>query len=163
MVRDVAVIGIGLTKFGELWDKSFRNLISEAGAKAIMDSGISGSEIDALYIGSMSAGRFVGQEHVGPISLTGVNIEREHLVIVRSPDIQRVTDHERISRYPPSLFFTIAPSRLARLLVDDLQFRVSSPKDQQVAMDHGLCVYSPERFVGSFLIGAGDPDPLSAL
>ena len=43
MVREVAIIGIGLTKFGELWDKSFRNLISEAGAKAIIDSGISGS------------------------------------------------------------------------------------------------------------------------
>ena len=55
-MRDVAVIGIGVTKFGELWDKSFRNLISDAGAKAIIDSGISGSEIDALYVGSMSAG-----------------------------------------------------------------------------------------------------------
>jgi len=66
-MRDVAVIGIGLTKFGELWDKSFRNLIAEAGAKAILDSGISGNEIDALYVGSMSAGRFVGQEHVGAL------------------------------------------------------------------------------------------------
>lgn len=66
-MRDVAVIGIGVTKFGELWDKSFRQLIAEAGAKAILDSGISGKEIDALYIGSMSAGRFVGQEHVGAL------------------------------------------------------------------------------------------------
>jgi acetyl-CoA C-acetyltransferase len=66
-MREVAVIGIGLTKFGELWDKSFRNLISEAGARAIIDSGISGKEIDALYVGSMSAGRFVGQEHVGAL------------------------------------------------------------------------------------------------
>ena len=66
-MRDVAVIGIGLTKFGELWDKSFRNLIAEAGSKAILDSGISGKDIDAMYIGSMSSGRFIGQEHVGAL------------------------------------------------------------------------------------------------
>jgi acetyl-CoA C-acetyltransferase len=66
-VRDVAVIGIGITKFGEIWDKSFRLLIAEAGSKAIFDAGIEGKEIDALYIGSMSAGRFVGQEHVGAL------------------------------------------------------------------------------------------------
>ena len=66
-MRDVAVIGVGLTKFGELWDKSFRQLISEAGAKAIFDSGIEGKDIDAMYVGSMSSGRFVGQEHVGAL------------------------------------------------------------------------------------------------
>jgi acetyl-CoA C-acetyltransferase len=66
-MRDVAVIGVGLTKFGELWDKSFRHLIAEAGSKAILDSGVSGKDIDAMYIGSMSSGRFVGQEHVGAL------------------------------------------------------------------------------------------------
>ncbi len=66
-MRDVAVIGVGLTKFGELWDKSFRHLIAEAGSKAILDSGVSGKDIDAMYIGSMSSGRFIGQEHIGAL------------------------------------------------------------------------------------------------
>lgn len=66
-MRDVAIIGFGLTKFGELWDKSFRQLISEAGAKAIINSGIEGKEIDAIYVGSMSSGRFIGQEHIGAL------------------------------------------------------------------------------------------------
>ena len=66
-MRDVAVIGVGLTKFGELWDKSFRQLTAEAGSKAILDAGIEGKDIDALYVGTMSAGRFVGQEHVGAL------------------------------------------------------------------------------------------------
>jgi acetyl-CoA C-acetyltransferase len=66
-MRDVAVIGVGLTKFGELWDKSFRHLITEAGSKAIFDSGIEGVEIDAMYVGSMSSGRFIGQEHIGAL------------------------------------------------------------------------------------------------
>jgi acetyl-CoA C-acetyltransferase len=83
MMRDVAVIGIGITKFGELWDKSFRNLISEAGAKAIIDSGISGKEIDALYVGSMSAGRFVGQEHVGALVADASGFAHMHIPAIR--------------------------------------------------------------------------------
>ncbi len=66
-MRDVAVIGVGLTKFGELWDKSFRQLIAEAGSKAILDAKIEGKDIDALYVGSMSSGRFVDQEHIGAL------------------------------------------------------------------------------------------------
>ena len=66
-MRDVAVIGIGCTKFGELWDKSFRSLIVEAGTMAIADAGISGEQIDEMFVGNMSAGRFVGQEHIGAL------------------------------------------------------------------------------------------------
>jgi acetyl-CoA C-acetyltransferase len=82
-MRDVSVIGIGLTKFGELWDKSFRQLISEAGAKAIIDSGITGKEIDALYVGSMSAGRFVGQEHVGALVADASGFSHIHIPAIR--------------------------------------------------------------------------------
>ncbi len=64
-MRDVAVIGVGLTKFGERWDQSFRQLIAEAGSKAILDANIEGKDIDALYVGSMSSGRFIDQEHIG--------------------------------------------------------------------------------------------------
>jgi len=82
-MRDVAIIGIGVTKFGELWDKSFRQLIAEAGAKAIFDSGISGKEIDALFIGSMSAGRFVGQEHVGALVADCAGFSHMHIPATR--------------------------------------------------------------------------------
>ena len=82
-MRDVAIIGVGITKFGELWDKSFRQLISEAGAKAILDSGISGKEIDSLYVGSMSAGRFVGQEHVGALVADASGFSHMHIPSIR--------------------------------------------------------------------------------
>jgi acetyl-CoA C-acetyltransferase len=82
-MRDVAVIGVGITKFGELWDKSFRQLIAEAGAQAIIDSGISGSEIDALYVGSMSAGRFIGQEHVGALVADCSGFSLMHIPSIR--------------------------------------------------------------------------------
>ncbi|MBR1369659.1 acetyl-CoA acetyltransferase [Methanocalculus chunghsingensis] len=66
-MREVAVIGVGCTQFGERWDTSFRELFVEAGTLAIEDAGVGGESIDALYVGNMSAGRFVEQEHIGAL------------------------------------------------------------------------------------------------
>lgn len=66
-MRDVAIIGIGETKIGELWDLSLRELGINAGLSAIRDAGVKGVEIDKMYIGNMSAGRFINQEHIGPM------------------------------------------------------------------------------------------------
>lgn len=66
-MRDVAIIGYGQTKFGELWEDSFRDLIVEAGVKAIKDANVDGGDIDAMYIGNMSGGLFVGQEHIASL------------------------------------------------------------------------------------------------
>jgi len=82
-MRDVAVIGIGLTKFGELWDQSFRQLTAEAGSKAILDSGVGGKDIDAMYVGSMSSGRFVGQEHVGALVADASGFSHLHIPSTR--------------------------------------------------------------------------------
>ncbi len=82
-MRDVAVIGVGLTKFGELWDKSFRQLIAEAGSKAILDAKIEGKDIDALYVGSMSSGRFVDQEHIGALVAEVSGFSQLHIPATR--------------------------------------------------------------------------------
>ncbi len=64
-MRDVAVVGIGIMKWGELWEKSFRDIFTEAGLNAIGDAGV--DHIDSLLVGCMSGGLFVGQEHIGAI------------------------------------------------------------------------------------------------
>jgi acetyl-CoA C-acetyltransferase len=64
-MRDVAIIGIGITKFGELWDKSLRDIFVESALKAIDNSGV--KKIDAMYVGNFSGGLFVGQEHLGSL------------------------------------------------------------------------------------------------
>ncbi len=64
-MREVAIIGTGLTKFGELWDKSFRDLFVEAGLEAIKNAGV--DRLDSMYVGTMSGGLFVGQEHIGSL------------------------------------------------------------------------------------------------
>ncbi len=78
-MREVAVIGIGITKFGELWDKSLRQLGLEAGFAAILDAGITGDEIDALYIGNMTSGRVMAQEHIAPLFADNVGLTRRHI------------------------------------------------------------------------------------
>jgi acetyl-CoA C-acetyltransferase len=65
MSRRVAIVGVGMSKFGEIWDKNLRDITLEAGMYAIWDSGVRGADIDAVTIGNMSAGRFTGQEHLG--------------------------------------------------------------------------------------------------
>ncbi|MBI2075694.1 MAG: thiolase domain-containing protein [Candidatus Aenigmarchaeota archaeon] len=67
-MRNVCVVGAAQTKFGELWDRSLRDLIVEAGIGAVKDAGIEKSAIQSLYVGNMSAGRFAGQEHLGALA-----------------------------------------------------------------------------------------------
>jgi len=66
-MRGVAVVGVGITKFGELWGTSFRQLVVEAGVRAMEDANIDGKQIDAMYIGNMSSGQFIRQEHVASL------------------------------------------------------------------------------------------------
>lgn len=66
-MRDVAIIGAGETKFGELWNSSFRELGIEAGFRAMEDANIAGDEIDAIFVGNMSADRLIDQEHIAPL------------------------------------------------------------------------------------------------
>src|SRR5881296_4018538 len=81
--REVAVIGIGETAFGELWDKSFRDLGIEAGLLAIEDSGITAQDLDAIYVGNMSAGKFIDQEHVSALVADYSGLADQHLPTVR--------------------------------------------------------------------------------
>jgi len=64
-MREVAVIGTGMTQFGELWNKSIKDIFVEASQKAIDDAGV--DHIDSIYVGAMSSGLFVGQEHLGAV------------------------------------------------------------------------------------------------
>ncbi|MEE9169440.1 MAG: thiolase domain-containing protein [bacterium] len=61
-MKDVAVIGVGMIKWGELWEKSLRDLCVESAQKCLEDAGT--DRVDAITIGTMSSGLFTGQEHI---------------------------------------------------------------------------------------------------
>jgi acetyl-CoA C-acetyltransferase len=64
-MRDVAIVGVGMKKWGELWEQSLRDLYVDSALDAIQDAGV--DHIDSLYVGCMSGGLFVGQEHLGAL------------------------------------------------------------------------------------------------
>ena len=72
-MREVAVIGVGLQKWGELWNTSIRDLFVEAASNAMKDAGV--DHIDSMYIGAMSSGLFAAQEHLASMltDYLGVN------------------------------------------------------------------------------------------
>jgi len=82
-MREVAIIGIGQSKFGELWDLSFREIGIQAGLQAIYDANLASEDIDALYVGNMSAGRFIEQEHVGALIADYSGVARDHIPATR--------------------------------------------------------------------------------
>ncbi len=82
-MRDVAVIGVGCTRFGEMWDRSFRDIVVEAGARAIEDARLTGEEIEAMYIGNMSAGQFIQQEHLGSLIADFSGLATMHIPATR--------------------------------------------------------------------------------
>lgn len=64
-MRDVAVIGIGQTPIGELWDLSLRELGANALQQAALDAGI--EKPDALFVANMLATRLSNQAHLGTL------------------------------------------------------------------------------------------------
>lgn len=82
-MREVVIIGVGCTNFGEMWDRSFRDIFVEAGLSALEDASIRGEEIDALYVGNMSAGKFIDQEHIGSLIADYAGLASLHVPSVR--------------------------------------------------------------------------------
>ncbi|MFH0927706.1 MAG: thiolase domain-containing protein [Candidatus Micrarchaeota archaeon] len=66
-MRKVAIVGVGMSKFGEEWGRGFRDLIIDAGKKALEDSNLQGKEIDGMFCGTMAPGPLIGQEHAGAL------------------------------------------------------------------------------------------------
>ena len=52
----VAIIGMGCTNFGELWDKSVDDLIIDATYEAYEDAGVDPKDIDAAWLGTVFSG-----------------------------------------------------------------------------------------------------------
>ena len=49
-MKDIAIIGIGVTKFGELFHQGYDDLVRDAALQAITDAKISMDEIGAAWL-----------------------------------------------------------------------------------------------------------------
>ena len=64
-MRTVCIVGVGMSQWGEVWKQSLRDIHTDAALKAIKNSGV--DHIDSMYVGCMSGGMFVGQEHLASL------------------------------------------------------------------------------------------------
>ena len=63
----VAIVGVGITKFGKIENKTSRELFAEAVDYALKDADISAKEIESIYVGNFTADLFEHQGHIGPL------------------------------------------------------------------------------------------------
>lgn len=70
----IKVLGTGLTKFGELWDKSLLDLALESSIEAIDDSKLSINNIEAVFVANMLYGQLTGQQHLGALVTSSLGL-----------------------------------------------------------------------------------------
>ncbi len=61
-MRDVAVIGAGMTRFGKFLDRSMKDITREAVDGALGSAGIDKSKLEVALVGNAAAGLITGQE-----------------------------------------------------------------------------------------------------
>ncbi|MFA5827754.1 MAG: thiolase domain-containing protein [Candidatus Shapirobacteria bacterium] len=62
------VAGSYITKFGELWEKSLKDLLTEAVQGVIKNSNLDDKEVEAIFVSNMAGGIFDGQLHLGAMA-----------------------------------------------------------------------------------------------
>src|SRR6185503_13182386 len=72
-MRRVAVIGVGVTKFGR-HERSSAELFAEAAGDALVDAGLPPSAVQALYYGNVVGGETEQQLHTGPQAASALGI-----------------------------------------------------------------------------------------
>ncbi|BCJ86136.1 acetyl-CoA acetyltransferase [Effusibacillus dendaii] len=71
----VAVIGMGCTRFAEHWDKSVEDLLVEAAYEAFADAGVEPTDIEACWLGTFTSG-LAGLTLSGPLKTQYLPVTR---------------------------------------------------------------------------------------
>ncbi|PIP39316.1 MAG: thiolase [Desulfobacterales bacterium CG23_combo_of_CG06-09_8_20_14_all_51_8] len=75
-MRDVAIVGAGMLRFGRYPEKGIKDLVREAVEAALQDAGIDKGMIEAAYVGSAVPGIMTGQEQIkAQVTLSAMGIE----------------------------------------------------------------------------------------
>jgi len=75
-MRDVAIVGIGMIKFGRYPEKGIKDLVRESVEKALKDADIPSHELEAAYVGSAAPGIMTGQEQIkAQVTLSAMGID----------------------------------------------------------------------------------------
>ena len=71
----VAIVGMGCTRFGELWDKGPSDLIIDSVSEAYQDAGVGSKDIEAAWVGTLFSGNG-GRALSEPLKLQYIPVTR---------------------------------------------------------------------------------------
>jgi len=75
-MRDVAIVGTGMIRFGKYLEKGIKDLVRESVEKALVDAGIDSKALEAAYVGSAAPGIMTGQEQIkAQVTLSAMGID----------------------------------------------------------------------------------------
>jgi acetyl-CoA acetyltransferase len=84
-MSDIYVVGVGMTAFGRLLEKSVYDMVGEAVGLALKDAGCETADIGSAFYGTMTNGQFQGQTAIpGPIAMRRLGIEGVPVVTVEN-------------------------------------------------------------------------------
>ncbi|PVZ52256.1 thiolase [Pseudomonas sp. B1(2018)] len=75
-MNDIYVVGVGMTPFGRLLERSVYDMVDEAVGLALKDAGASSADVGSVYYSTMTNGLLQGQTGIpGPIAMRRIGIE----------------------------------------------------------------------------------------
>jgi acetyl-CoA acetyltransferase len=75
-MNDIYVVGVGMTPFGRLIERTVYNMVEEAVGLALKDAGATTTDIGAAYYSTMTNGMLQGQTGIpGPIAMRRIGLE----------------------------------------------------------------------------------------
>ena len=72
----IGVLGIGITKFGEIWDRGIRELLLDSQLRALNDAKLTPEQIDSIFTGNMCGDSLSGQLHIGAMASENLNLDK---------------------------------------------------------------------------------------
>lgn len=139
-MRDVAIIGIGMIKWGELWEKSLRDICVEAANNCLKDAGT--DRIDSITIGTMSSGLFAGQEHIA--SLVPDYLARKNIPAVRvesacaSGGLAVKTAFAEVASGMSDYVLALGVEKMTDVGGDEATYALATAADQEYEGFHGI-------------------------
>lgn len=75
-MRDVAIVGVGMSRFGKYPEKGIKDLVREAVEPALDDAGLNTGDVEAAFVGTAAPGIMTGQEQIkAQVTLSAMGID----------------------------------------------------------------------------------------
>ena len=123
----IAIIGVGTTRFGELFEQTYNDLVVEATFEAYNDAGVTGNDIEAAWLGCYLPTAWGYDGTGGPALAEALKEGR----IEASPDAVALAVH----RTPTGVATTRVEPKVAELLEELAREPGSLPEELKPTLD----------------------------